>query len=246
MKHKVILIDDEPLARQLIRSLLKDHQHFDVVCECGDGFEGFKAIQEHQPDLVFLDVQMPRLNGFEMLELLDTAPSVIFCTAFDEYAMKAFETHAVDYLLKPVTKDRFEKAIDKFVQKATSHNTTAVTSLAEENVYEGYQNRIVVKYSGVIRIIPASDILYIEANDDYIKIYTKETHYLKKSTLTRIENSFDAEAFIRVHRSYIVPVSQIVRIEPYEKGSHIALLQSGAKIPVSKSGLDKLKSTLGW
>lgn len=246
MKHKVILIDDEPLARQLIKSLLNSYEHIDVVCECGDGFEGFKAIQEHQPDLVFLDVQMPRLNGFEMLELLDATPSVIFCTAFDEYAMKAFETHAIDYLLKPVTKERFEKAIEKFLQQAEHTKTTDVKALAEENVYEGYQNRIVVKDNGVIRIIPASEILYIEANDDYIKIYTNDAQYLKKSTLTRIENSFDAEAFIRVHRSYIVPVSQLVRIEPYEKGSHIALLQSGAKIPVSKSGLDKLKSKLGW
>ncbi|MCB0696356.1 MAG: response regulator [Chitinophagaceae bacterium] len=243
---KVILIDDEPLARQLLKSMLKDNNQFEVVAECGDGFEGFKAIQQHQPNLLFLDVQMPRLNGFEMLELLDEAPSVIFCTAFDEYAMKAFETHAVDYLLKPVTKERFEKAIEKFISQAGYVRENNLGNLAEEQVYEGYQNRIVVKDNGVIRIIPASDILYIEANDDYIKIFTKEGHFLKKSTLTRIENSFDTEAFIRVHRSYIVPVSQLIRIEPYEKGSHIALLQSGVKVPVSKTGMEKLKDTLGW
>lgn len=243
--YKVILIDDEPLARQLLGSLLKGHQQFDVVCECADGFDGFKAIQEHQPDMVFLDVQMPRLNGFEMLELLDAPPSVVFCTAFDEYAMKAFEAHAVDYLLKPVTKDRFDKAIQKFLQQA-GNPATAIKTLADEQVFEGYQHRIVVKDNGVIRIIPAADILYVEANDDYIKIFTKEGHYLKKSTLSRVENSFDPGSFIRVHRSYIIPVVQLVRIEPYEKDSHIALLQSGARIPVSKSGLDKLKSTLGW
>lgn len=243
--YKVILIDDEPLARQLLSSLLKEHPQFDVVCECADGFDGFKAIQEHQPDMVFLDVQMPRLNGFEMLELLDAPPSVVFCTAFDEYAVKAFEAHAVDYLLKPVTKDRFEKAIQKFLQQAGNH-ATALKTLADEQVFEGYQHRIVVKDNGVIRIIPAADILYVEANDDYIKIFTKEGNYLKKSTLARVENSFDPGSFIRVHRSYIIPVSQLVRIEPYEKDSHIALLQSGARIPVSKSGLDKLKSTLGW
>jgi len=246
MKHKVVLIDDEPLARQLIRNLLKSNEHFEVVHECADGFEGFKAIQEHQPHLLFLDVQMPRLNGFEMLELLDTTPSVIFCTAFDEYAMKAFETHAIDYLLKPVTKERFEKALEKYLSQAGSDTKLDAEALASENVYEGYQNRIVVKDNGVIRIIAASEILYIEANDDYIKIFTKDGQFLKKSTLTRIEKSFDGGAFIRVHRSYIIPVAQLVRIEPYEKGSHIALLHSGAKVPVSKSGMDKLKSTLGW
>lgn len=243
--HKVILIDDEPLARQLLSSLLKNHPQFEVVCECADGFDGYKAIQEHQPDMVFLDVQMPRLNGFEMLELIDNPPSVIFCTAFDQYAMKAFEANAVDYLLKPITKDRFDKAIQKYLQQA-GNIPPAVTALAEENVYEGYQHRIVVKDNGVIRIIPSTDILYIEASDDYIKIFTKDGHYLKKSTLTRIENSFDPQKFIRVHRSFLIPVIQLLRIEPYEKDGHIALLQSGAKVPVSKTGLEKLKSTLGW
>lgn len=245
MRHKVIIIDDEPLARQLISSLLKSHEQFEVIAECNDGFEGFKAIQEHQPNLVFLDVQMPRLNGFEMLELLDTAPSVIFSTAFDQYAMKAFETNAIDYLLKPLTKDRFDRAVQKFLQQ-TPKDTDSLKALAEEQVYEGYQHRIVVKDNGVIRIIPSTDILYIEANDDYIKIFTKDGYYLKKSTLTRIENSFDPDKFIRVHRSYLVPVSQLLRIEPYEKDGHIALLQSGAKIPVSKTGLEKLKTSLGW
>lgn len=244
--HKVILIDDEPLARQLIGAMLKNNNNFNVVCECSDGFEGFKAIQEHQPDLIFLDVQMPRLNGFEMLELIDTPPSVIFSTAFDQYAIKAFEAKAVDYLLKPVTKERFETAIEKYLQQATSKPTVETyQNLAEEHV-SGYQHRIVVKDNGVIRIIPGNDILYIEANDDYIRIFTKDGHFLKKSTLKRIENSFDPERFIRVHRSYIVPVSQLVKIEPYEKDSHLALLQSGARVPVSKSGLDKLKTTLGW
>lgn len=246
MNHKVILIDDEPLARQLLCALLKSQPDMEVVAECGDGFEGFKAIQEHQPNLIFLDVQMPRVNGFEMLELLDNPPSVIFCTAFDQYAIKAFEANAVDYLLKPVVKERFDKAIQKFKQQTENQSSKALTALAEEPVYEGYQHRIVLKDNGVIRIIPAGDIIYIEANDDYIKIYTKDGHYLKKSTLTRIENSFDPEKFIRVHRSYMVPVNQLLRIEPYEKDGHIALLQSGAKIPVSKSGLEKLKSSLGW
>jgi two-component system LytT family response regulator len=244
--YKVILIDDEPLARQLIKTFLQAHKEFEVIAECGDGFEGFKAIQELAPDLIFLDIQMPRVNGFEMLELLDSPPGVIFTTAFDEYALKAFEAHAIDYLLKPVTRERFDKAIRKWLQQASAKDVQAMKPLLENNVYEGYQHRIVVKDNGLIRIIPAQDIFYIEANDDYIKIVTKDGSYLKKSTLSHVEGTLDPEQFVRVHRSYLIPVSQLVRIEPYEKESHIALLQCGAKVMVSKSGMAKLKTLLGW
>ncbi len=244
--YKVILIDDEPLARQLLKTLMEPHKELEVVAECGDGFEGFKAIQELNPDLIFLDIQMPRLNGFEMLELLDNPPSVIFTTAFDEYALKAFEAHAVDYLLKPIIKDRFEKALQKWLQQAPAKEHAHVSPLLENNVYEGYQHRIVVKDNSLIRIIPAQDIYYIEANDDYIKIFTKDGSYLKKSTLSHIEQTLDPQQFVRVHRSYLVPVSQLMRIEPYEKESHIALLHCGAKVTVSKSGMAKLKTLLGW
>ena len=244
--YKVILIDDEPLARQLLKTLLQPYDQVEVVSECSDGFEGFKAIQEHAPDLIFLDIQMPRLNGFEMLELLDKRPSVIFTTAFDEYAVKAFEAHAVDYLLKPIIKDRFEKAMQKWLQQATGKEMPHVSALLENNIYEGYQHRIVVKDNGLIRIIPAQDIYYIEASDDYIKIVTKDGSYLKKSTLSHVEQTLDPQQFVRVHRSYLVPVTQLMRIEPYEKESHIALLHCGAKVTVSKSGMAKLKTLLGW
>ena len=244
--YKVILIDDEPLARQLLRSFLKSYEQINVVAECGDGFDGFKSIQEHNPDLIFLDIQMPRLNGFEMLELLDKPPAVIFTTAFDEYALKAFEAHAVDYLLKPVIKDRFDKAVQKWLQQAGNKEASPVTTLLENNIYDGYQHRIVVKDNGLIRIIPAQDIFYIEANDDYIKIVTKDGSYLKKSTLSHIEQTLDPQQFVRVHRSYLVPVTELMRIEPYEKESHIALLHCGSKVLVSKSGMAKLKSLLGW
>lgn len=244
--YKVILIDDEPLARQLIRSYLTPHADMQVVAECGDGFEGFKAIQEHNPDLVFLDIQMPRLNGFEMLELLDKRPSVIFTTAFDEYALKAFEAHAIDYLLKPVVKERFEKALEKWKNTAAARSAPDMAPLLENNVYEGYQHRVVVKDNGLIRIIPAQDIHYIEADDDYVRIVTKAGSYLKKSTLSHLEQTLDPQQFVRVHRSYLIPVSQLMRIEPYEKESHIALLQCGAKVTVSKTGMAKLKTLLGW
>ncbi len=244
--YKAIIIDDEPLARQLIASFLKNHKDIQVIAECGDGFDGFKAIQEHNPDIIFLDVQMPKLNGFEMLELLDQKPSVIFTTAFDEYAMKAFEAHALDYLLKPISKERFDIAIQKWMKLAASQQVPVFNEVQASNVYEGYQHRIVVKDNGRIRIIPAQEIHYIEANDDYVKIVTKDGSFLKKSTLSHIEQSLDPQQFIRVHRSYLVPVSQLMRIEPYEKESHIALLQCGAKVLVSKSGMTKLKTTLGW
>lgn len=244
--HKVIIIDDEPLARQLVNAFLQKHEGFEVVAECGDGFDGFKAIQEHNPDLIFLDVQMPKLNGFEMLELLEDKPSVIFTTAFDEYAMKAFEANAIDYLLKPIAKERFDKAIQKWQTVILSQQKQSFETLQVNNVYEGYQHRIVVKDNGLIRIIPADDIYYIEANDDYIKIVTKDGSYLKKSTLSQVEQSLNPQHFVRVHRSYIIPISQLIRIEPYEKESHIALLQCGAKVSVSKTGMSKLKTTLGW
>ncbi len=246
--YKVVLIDDEALARQLIAAHLQSYSNIQIVAQCGDGFEGFKAIQQHEPDLIFLDIQMPRLNGFEMLELLDNKPSVIFTTAFDEYAVKAFEAHAVDYLLKPVVKDRFDKAMDKWLQSAATRQASAtnVAPLLENNIYEGYQHRVVVKDNGLIRIIPAADIHYIEADDDYVRIVTKNGAYLKKSTLSHIEQTLDPQQFVRVHRSYLVPVNQLLRIEPYEKESHIALLQCGAKVMVSKTGMARLKTLLGW
>ncbi|MBS1616755.1 MAG: response regulator [Bacteroidetes bacterium] len=244
--YKVILIDDEPLARQLLQSLLSAYPQFDIIAECGDGFEGFKAIQQHAPDLIFLDVQMPRLSGFEMLELLDEAPSVIFTTAFDQYAMDAFEAHAIDYLLKPLSRERFDKAIEKWLKTAdTRPGIQALPALAE-SVAAGYAQRIVVKDRGAIRIIPANDILHIEAADDYVKIFTREGNFLKKATMGHIEASLDPAQFVRVHRSAIIPVGQIAKIEPYEKESHIARLQSGAKVPVSKAGMMKLKQVLGW
>lgn len=244
--YKAIIIDDEPLGRQLIESMLKSYERIEIVDRCCDGFEGFKAIQEHQPDLIFLDVQMPKVSGFEMLELLDNPPSVIFCTAFDQYAMKAFEAHAVDYLLKPISRERFDTAINKWLTLADAKNTAQIQPLLNEKVYEGYQHRIVVKDNGKIRIIPSADIQYIEASDDYIKIVTKDGSYLKKATMNNIEQQLDPEQFVRIHRSYLIPVNQLVRIEPYEKESHIALLQCGAKLMVSKTGMTRLKQTLGW
>lgn len=241
---KAVLIDDEPLARSIVREYLQSYNNITVVQECNDGFEGVKAINAHQPDLIFLDVQMPKINGFEMLELLDQKPSVIFTTAFDEYALKAFEAHAVDYLLKPFSQERFDVAVKKWMEKGASPAPVeALTSVPLKQPEE--QNRVVVKSGNTIRIIPASEIIYIESYDDYVKIFTADDVYLKKKTMNYFEETLSNSSFLRVHRSIILRLDTILRIEPYEKTSHIAILKNGSKVPLSRSGYSRLKEVLG-
>ncbi|WP_126245469.1 LytR/AlgR family response regulator transcription factor [Chitinophaga rhizosphaerae] len=240
---KTILIDDEPLARELVREYLRDFPQVEVVAECNDGFEGLKAIQQHQPDLLFLDIQMPKINGFEMLELVDKLPQVIFTTAFEEYALRAFEVSAVDYLLKPFSKDRFAKALQKMLERSSGINPDLLDNAAREMPMQ--QNRVVVKINGKIKIIPVLDIHYLEGADDYVKIITAEGAFLKNKTMTFFEKMLDPQQFIRVHRSYILNVTQITRIDPYEKESYLAILRDGSKVMVSKTGYPKLKEVLG-
>jgi two-component system LytT family response regulator len=243
---KAVVIDDEPLARSIVSEYLRQYPEIQVVQECGDGFEGVKAISQHKPDLIFLDIQMPKINGFEMLELIDDPPAVIFTTAYDEYAIKAFEAHAIDYLLKPFSKDRFDKALQKWLTNRHYEKQDNKAQLPQEQIRQPEErNRIVVRESGNIRIIQVNDIHYIEAYDDYVKIFTAKEMFLKKKTMSFYENILDPSDFVRVHRSYIVQLSQITRIEPMEKDSHVAQLKSGAKIPLSKSGYAKLKTVLG-
>jgi len=243
---KIIIIDDEPLARSITKEYLQKHPELEIMQECNDGFEGLKAIQEHQPDLIFLDIQMPKITGFEMLELLDQPPSVIFTTAFDEYAIKAFEAHAIDYLLKPFNQERFDKAIAKWKEQKVNSTEKATQDLLESASQSPSQNhRIVVKNGSKIKIIPVHDVQYLEAADDYVKIHTSEGYFLKNKTMTHFENTLDKEQFVRSHRSYIVNVQHITRIDPYEKDNHVAILRSGVKVPVSRSGYGKLKEVLG-
>jgi len=244
---RALLIDDEPLARMVVSEYLQSFDQIEVVQECNDGFEGLKAIQQHKPDLVFLDVQMPKINGFEMLELVDDAPAIIFTTAFDEYAIKAFEAHAVDYLLKPFSKERFTKAIEKYLAQSAVTNAPKVTDSLLETVAHSPQQheRIVVKTGTKVKIIPVADVQYLQADDDYVSVFTQEGSYLKNKTMSFFEQTLDGRHFVRVHRSYMVAVQEITRIDPYEKDSHLAILKSGAKIPVSKTGYAKLKQVLG-
>ena len=241
---RTVVIDDEPLARTIVLEYLQSHGDFSVVQECNDGFEGVKAITQHKPDLIFLDIQMPKINGFEMLELIENPPAVIFTTAFDEYAIKAFEAHAIDYLLKPFSKERFDKAVQKWLQQR-QQSAHVHAELPEGIRQPEERNRIVVKESGNIRIIPVHDVLYLEAYDDYVKIYTGKEMFLKKKTMSFYENTLDPTQFVRVHRSYMIALSQLTRIEPLEKDTHVALLKNGVRIPLSKSGYTKLKSVLG-
>ncbi|MEO6549419.1 MAG: response regulator [Ferruginibacter sp.] len=239
---KAIIIDDEPLARMMVKEYLQSYSNITVVEECNDGFEGLKAIQQHQPDLIFLDIQMPKINGFEMLELIDHPPAVIFTTAFEEYAIKAFDAHAADYLLKPFSKERFDKAM----QKLLSHNVQQAQAIADTALRSSTQNnRIVVKDNGKIKIIPVANVQYLEAADDYVKIYTADGTFLKKKTMQYFEESLPDQEFIRIHRSYIVNAQLITRIDLHEKDTHLALLTTGARLPVSKTGYARLKEVLG-
>jgi two-component system LytT family response regulator len=242
---KTIIIDDEPLAAGIVQEYLGSFPQFQIMELCHDGFHGLKAIQQHKPDLIFLDVQMPKITGFELLELLEEPPAVIFTTAFDQYALKAFDAKAMDYLLKPFSPARFQQAIDRFLiqfsQKDTSvrEEETGVKLLAEKS------NRLVVRVKNDIKIIPVSDVTYFEAEDDYISIHTSEGKYLKKMTMKHLEESMDAGKFVRVHRSFMINLNEVAGIEPYERDSYLVKLRRGEKIPVSKTGYTRLRQVLG-
>ena len=242
---KTIIIDDEPLARSIVREYLEKYPELEIVQECNDGFEGLKAIQQYQPDVIFLDIQMPKINGFEMLELIDQPPAVIFTTAFDEYAIRAFEAHAVDYLLKPFNQERFDKAILRWREQIAGSQKVTNELLATASHSPAQSQRIVVKTGSKIKIIPVQDVYYLEAADDYVKVHVQEGSFLKNKTMNHFERTLDPHQFVRSHRSYIVNVQQITRIDPYEKDNHIAILKSGGRVPVSRNGYAKLRTVLG-
>ena len=239
---KIIIIDDEAAGRTLIKQYLAEYPTLIVVGEANNGVDAIKVINEFKPDLIFLDIQMPKITGFEMLELIDNPPQVIFTTAFEEYAIKAFDAHAADYLLKPFSKERFDKAMQKLQQQRVNAVPAIVETAMQSTVPN---NRIVVKDNGKIKIIPLAQVQWLEAADDYVKIITAEGSFLKKKTMQHFENSLSPQEFIRIHRSYIVNAALITRIDLHEKDSHLALLTTGARLPVSKAGYTKLKEVLG-
>ncbi len=242
---KVIIIDDEPMAREIIREYLEDGK-VEILGEYGDGFSGLKGINECKPDLVFLDIQMPKLTGFEMLELLEDPPVIIFATAYDEYAIKAFEENAVDYLLKPFSRERFDQAVEKaFLRLSRKSQDEGLANLRATHVPAGEKlRRIVIRDRGEIHIIPVEDVSYLEAQDDYVMIYTGNRRFLKQKTMKFFEENLDEMQFLRVHRSYIVKLDRVDRIEPYEKAAGVVIMKDGNKVPVSRSGLSRIKNVL--
>jgi len=244
-KIKALIIDDEALARGLIKAFLKDFSEIEVSAECTDGFSGIKAIRELNPQVIFLDIQMPKLTGFEMLELLEHTPLVIFTTAYDQYALKAFENNATDYLLKPFSKERFAKSVKKALENISSQAEEAekirkiIQSVKSDTVLE----RVVVKNGTKVKIIPVDEIFFLEAQDDYVMIYTEEGKFLKQETMKFFEAHL-GNSFLRVHRSFIVNISKIVHVEAYEKELHRIILLNKQPIPVSRSGYTRLKEQL--
>lgn len=249
MTIKALIIDDEELARSLIRSYIDNNSSIEIVGECSNGFEGVKAINDLKPDLIFLDVQMPKITGFEMLELLEERPSIIFTTAYNEFAIQAFEQNAVDYLLKPFSQERFDSAINKALEKIKNHipDEKANTQLLDFVTSKTDKlERIVVKTGPKIHVITIDKVNYFEAQDDYVMIYTDQGKHLKHKTMKSLEGQLDPQQFVRVHRSYLVKVSQISQLELYGKESYIIILKDGHKLPVSKSGYSKLKEVLNF
>jgi two-component system LytT family response regulator len=245
--YKVLIIDDEPPARQIIRDYLKAYSNLEIAGEFTDGFSGLKAIQELKPDLVFLDIQMPKLTGFELLDLLDNPPLIIFSTAYDQFALKAFEKNAVDYLLKPYSRERFEQAVDKALLALRSGNQEnnpirSVIDAVDEQ--PDLLSRIAVKIRHKVHVIPVQDIRYLEADGDYVTIHTEKDKFLKEKTMKYFEIHLDPARFIRIHRSTIINVDFMDKIEYYDKESYAVLMKDGAKLKASTSGYKVLKDAL--
>ena len=237
---KAVIVDDEELARRYLKELLRAHPDIQVAAECANGFEAVKAIAETSPHLLFLDIQMPKLDGFEVLELIDPGPVVIFVTAYDQYAMRAFDAHAVDYLLKPFRADRFETAL----ARARLHLAEAQPAPVPARPPEPKPERIVVKDGARIHIIPIAKLDYAEAQDDYVALHSEGKTWLKQQPIARLEEMLDPARYVRIHRSYIVNLERIARLEPYAKDSRVAILADGARLPVSRSGYARLMDAM--
>jgi two-component system LytT family response regulator len=240
---RAVIVDDEELARAFLRELLRTQPDIEIAAECANGFEAVKAVAEHSPDLLFLDVQMPKLDGFEVLELIDPGPAVIFTTAFDQYAMRAFDAHAVDYLLKPFSADRFERALDR--ARARLGERKLPTEVAAARPAAERPQRIVVKDGTKVHVIPLDKLDYIEAQDDYVALHSGGKSYLKQQPISALEAALDPTRFVRIHRSAIVNLERVARIEPYGKESRIAILHDGTRLPVSRSGYNRFLEATG-
>ena len=240
---RAVIVDDEELARAFLREMLRGHPEIELAAECANGFEAVKAVVEHSPDLLFLDVQMPKLDGFEVLELIEPGPAVVFVTAYDQYAMRAFDAHAVDYLLKPFGADRFERALER--AKARLGERKLPTEVAADRPATERPQRIVVKDGTKVHVIPLDRLDYVEAQDDYVALHSAGKSYLKQQPIGSLESALDPARFVRIHRSTIVNLERVARIEPYGKESRLAILHDGTRLPVSRSGYARLLEAMG-
>jgi len=241
---RAAIIDDEPLARGFLREMLQAHPDIEIIAECANGFEAVKAIDETSPDILFLDVQMPKLDGFEVLELIDPGPVVVFVTAYDQYATRAFDAHAVDYLLKPFSADRFERALER-ARSRLGERRLPMEAAAEARNPADRPERIVVKDGTRVHVIPLEKLDYVQAQDDYVALHSGGKSYLKQQPIASLEAALDPARFVRIHRSAIVNLERVERIEPYGKDSRIAILSGGARLPVSRSGYARLLDAMG-
>jgi two-component system, LytTR family, response regulator len=241
---RALLVDDEELARTVLRELLAAHPDIEVAGECANGFEAVKAVSELQPDLVFLDIQMPKLNGFEVLELLDRDVAVVFVTAYDQYALRAFEVHAVDYLLKPFGEERLAAALIEARRRLQAQERLPVAALAAAARAQGPLERILIRDGARVHILSVEHIDYVEAQDDYVLFHSGGKKYMKHETLANLETQLDAKRFVRIHRSYLLHIERLSRVEPYAKDSRVAILQDGTKLPVSRAGYTRLSTLL--
>jgi two-component system LytT family response regulator len=246
-KIKALIVDDENLARDIVKNYLRKFPEIELIGECSNGFDALKQINDLSPDLIFLDIQMPKITGFEMLEIIENPPVIIFTTAFDQYALKAFEVNATDYLLKPFSEERFAEAIQKAIKQIENRadsNKRIGDLIKHIERKEEFLERVVVKSGQKISIIPVGDVKYFEAQDDYVMIYTDKGNFLKQKTMKYFEENLDPAEFIRIHRSYIVRISNIKQIELFEKETYFVILNDGKKLPASKTGYQGLKEIL--
>jgi two-component system LytT family response regulator len=243
---RVVIVDDEPLARAVVREFLQAHPGVDVVAECGNGFDAVKAVAELSPDLLFLDVQMPKLNGFEVLELIGRSVPVVFTTAYDHYALRAFEVHAVDYLLKPFGEERFAEALSRArARMREQEGGPDIDALvADAASRQGPLERVLIRDGSQVHVLPVDGIDYVEAQDDYVCFTAEGKQYLKDQTMGALEASLDPARFVRIHRSYLLNIERIARVELYAKDSRVAVLRDGKRLPVSRSGYARLSKLL--